>query len=405
MATLTAIPNSYADMTNINMDATYGINRAYANADSTTFARMNIPAGLTGSIFLIFSPVTLSTLPDYIDISNVTIRFKARINGTARVLDPEAQLYSGDTPKGTAQGFSTTTATIFTFSIAGPWTRAELLDLKLKVSGTASVDGSVRRIDFFGADVTIEYELSKYYNVIEAVQLAVQIANDPAHGYNQKARYGPDYDCSSLVSYCLQQAGFNIDPHGTATINMAPKLSALGFTNVINEINRDTGEGLQYGDILLTVTKHHVEFSLGYLPDNQIVEAVHDEHGGKGGSNTQPGDQTGDEIRIRRFYRYQWEYCFRWTTGGGSGPLPVGGSFIIKLPTLRRGNKYAVIGGVQTLLSSRYNISVGKAGIDNEYGPATEKAVKTFQKDKGLEADGVVGKKTWTKLLEVDEWN
>lgn len=85
--------------------------------------------------------------------------------------------------------------------------------------------------------------------------------------------------------------------------------------------------------------------------------------------------------------------------------MPVGGSFIIKLPTLRRGNKYAVIGGVQTLLSSRYNISVGRSGIDNEYGPATEKAVKTFQKDKGLEADGVVGKKTWTKLLEVDEWN
>lgn len=397
MADITFIPFNYSDLTNINVDSSYPLTRAFTNAGSTTFTRMNIPAGTTGSIFFIFN---VAELPADIEVLSVTARFKARINGTNRVLNPMAQLYSGATAKGTPTTFSTTTATVFNMT-PGTWTRTELTQLKIKVSGTASTGGSVRRIDFYGADVTVNYISEGYARVIRATQLAVQIANDPSHGYNQKARYGPDYDCSSLVSYCLQQAGFNIDPHGTATSNLAGKLSNLGFTNVINDINRDTGEGLQYGDILLTVVRHHTEFSLGYANDNQIVEAVHDEHGGKGGAYTQPGDQTGDEIRIRRFYRYSWEYCFRWTDGSGSGDIPISGSFVIRIPELRRGKRYAVIGPVQSILSNYYNISVGPSGADGIFGADTEKAVKTFQKQNDLTADGIVGEKTMEKLLKL----
>lgn len=398
MADTRVIPFNYADLTNITVDSTYTINRAYTNADSGTFTRLNITPSLTGSVFFIFD---VSQLPQDIEIQSVTARFKARINGTNRVLNPIAQLYSGTTAKGTGTTFSTTTATVFNMS-PGTWTRDELNGLRIKVSGTASTDGTVRRIDFFGADVDITYISAGYAKVIRATQLAIQIANDPSHGYNQKARYGPDFDCSSLVSYCLQQAGFNIDPHGTATSNLAGKLSNLGFTNVINDININTGEGLQYGDILLTVVRHHTEFSLGYVNNNQIVEAVHDEHGGKGGSNTQPGDQTGDEIRVRRFYAYSWQYCFRWTDGGGSGDIPISGSFVVRIPELRRGKMFAVIGPVQSVLANYYNISVGPSGADGIFGADTEKAVKRFQKENGLKADGIVGEKTMKELLKIE---
>ena len=32
-----------------------------------------------------------------------------------------------------------------------------------------------------------------------AVNFMLQIANDDSHGYSQDDRWGPDYDCSSLV--------------------------------------------------------------------------------------------------------------------------------------------------------------------------------------------------------------
>lgn len=52
----------------------------------------------------------------------------------------------------------------------------------------------------------------------------------------------------------------------------------------------------------------------------------------------------------------------------------------------------------QRLASMGYD--VGEA--DGDFGPATEKAVRSFQKDKGLTPDGVVGPSTYRSLLGRD---
>lgn len=67
------------------------------------------------------------------------------------------------------------------------------------------------------------------------------------------------------------------------------------------------------------------------------------------------------------------------------------------LPTLRRGDKNKYVKQAQELLKER-GYSLGICGVDGDFGPATEKAVKDFQKDWGLAQDGIIGPKTWEKL-------
>ena len=44
------------------------------------------------------------------------------------------------------------------------------------------------------------------------------------------------------------------------------------------------------------------------------------------------------------------------------------------------------------------NAGYYQGNVDGKIGSATKDAVKAFQRDNGLEADGVVGRRTWDKL-------
>jgi putative chitinase len=63
-------------------------------------------------------------------------------------------------------------------------------------------------------------------------------------------------------------------------------------------------------------------------------------------------------------------------------------------PVLRRGLHDDAVGELQTLLNAKgYPLT-----IDNDFGPATEFAVKQFQKSCHLQVDGIVGAATWAAL-------
>lgn len=76
----------------------------------------------------------------------------------------------------------------------------------------------------------------------------------------------------------------------------------------------------------------------------------------------------------------------------------------LELPVLKKGAKGDEVKALQALLIG-YGYKMennGKTyGADGSFGTATENAVKKYQADHGLEADGSVGRKTWTKLLGV----
>ena len=66
-------------------------------------------------------------------------------------------------------------------------------------------------------------------------------------------------------------------------------------------------------------------------------------------------------------------------------------------PTIRRGSKGEDVKYVQTILY-KLGYNLGSYGIDGDFGRATEAAVKEFQRDHGLNADGVVGPLTYEAL-------
>lgn len=67
------------------------------------------------------------------------------------------------------------------------------------------------------------------------------------------------------------------------------------------------------------------------------------------------------------------------------------------LPTLRKGSTGEYVTLLQTKLKNK-GYDLGKYGVDGDFGSATLAAVKQFQRDNGLEVDGVVGKNTWAAL-------
>ena len=75
---------------------------------------------------------------------------------------------------------------------------------------------------------------------------------------------------------------------------------------------------------------------------------------------------------------------------------------MIELSVLRKGSKGSEVFTVQSVLKAEgYKGDNGKVlALDKSFGGNTEYAVKSFQRDNGLAVDGIVGAKTWDKLLK-----
>ena len=149
--------------------------------------------------------------------------------------------------------------------------------------------------------------------VENAVQTAVAIANDNSHGYSQKNRQGPDYDCSSLVYYAFSSAGFSLSPAWFNTATMGSALRNAGFTE-LSDVNFSSSASLQRGDILWKTG--HTEI---YIGDNQLVGA-HSDYG-----YPQSGDQNGKEISVTNYYKTgnngtSWTKVYRYTAGTINNP-------------------------------------------------------------------------------------
>ena len=140
-------------------------------------------------------------------------------------------------------------------------------------------------------------KIEKYTSFME------KTAADQSHGYSQVNRWGPDYDCSSLVITALEKSGIPAKTNGaTYTGNMYPVLTKLGFRDVKSKVDLWTCAGMKRGDVLLNVAHH----TAVYAGNGYIVHAR-----GQSFGSSAPGDQ-GTEIAVTKYYNYPWDYVLRY---------------------------------------------------------------------------------------------
>lgn len=71
---------------------------------------------------------------------------------------------------------------------------------------------------------------------------------------------------------------------------------------------------------------------------------------------------------------------------------------VIELRQIKRGMSGKDVEAMQAILIAK-GYSCGTYGSDGDFGENTEKAVRNFQTDRKISADGIVGEKTWAELF------
>lgn len=255
----------------------------------------------------------------------------------------------------------------------------------------------------------------------DAVEFAVNIANDNNHGYSQRIRslYEIDdpksFDCSSLACtayyYAFLKNGLTtqaryLKEHCSYTGNML-NMCNCGFEIVAR--NQTAHSQMQKGDLELNVT-HHVAMAINR--DN-IVHARSSE------GTTDTKDNSGNEIRTQPWYLYShgWTHRLRFTGNGidftalttdtnkpaVKPTTPTGGKYMFEPKTVKAGDKNTSVLLLQEILKSRGFKGKNKKDLDLDWeaGDNTIYALKQYQKSRGLDVDGVCGSATWKDLIAI----
>ena len=147
----------------------------------------------------------------------------------------------------------------------------------------------------------------------KAAKWAKKICKDQSHGYNNivgKRTGNPDYACSSFVAAAYRAAGVDV-PANSYTQTMKNQWKPYGFKDVADKVDLHTGRGLRVGDVVIAPGKHT---EIVVNREHRLAGARGNPRSGKP-ENGLPGDQTGREISIRRYYDDGWTQCLRYKGG------------------------------------------------------------------------------------------
>ena len=153
---VTVNPVSYNSSSTLTASTSYPAINGCDGTGSTTYARFTCS---TTSQYAIYD-FDITEVPSIATINSVSCVIKAYINNTSRVTTRTVQLYTNNTAKGSATTITGTSAENYTLT-PGTWTKTELSDIKLRITGQRNSSSSQNGyIYFYGADLTVNYSIN-----------------------------------------------------------------------------------------------------------------------------------------------------------------------------------------------------------------------------------------------------
>lgn len=182
------------------------------------------------------------------------------------------------------------------------------------------------------------------------------------------------HDCVGLIKGYLWSAGVDSVPmyNSCQDVTAAGLYSACSKTGAIASLPEEAGVCVFMKDL------SHVGV---YVGGGEVVEAA--------------GHAKG--VVKSRLAPRGWAYWGkpRWISYEAAAGADAAKN---ELPELGLGSAGEYVRSVQLLLIGR-GYSCGSGGADGEFGICTEFAAAAYQREHGLEPDGIVGVRTWKRLL------
>ena len=151
-----AIPNG----STVNTFTTSTISNAYTDADSTTYADLQLSGGSTGTVYLDMSDIDIPSGATIVSVScRATLQYNN--NGSTSGFTASCQMYANNTAKGSSTQWVSSGSAVAknTYTLAvGSWTATEINNARFYLTATNSARSTARHVYIYGVSFSVTYE-------------------------------------------------------------------------------------------------------------------------------------------------------------------------------------------------------------------------------------------------------